>query len=229
MYIVISGGGKVGHQLGKLLSDKGHAVAVIEKKPDVAGKLAEELAGGALVVEGDGCDLKAQEDAGARRADVFVAVTGSDQDNLVACQLAKVRFGVKRALARVNSRKNEYTFNALGIEGISSTTVICNLIEKEMNVGDMFTLHVLKKGHLSLVEIALPEEDCPAAGKTVAELDLPKRAVLVSIIRGDDVVIPRGDTVLEEGDRVIAVTPMDEESDLRASFNGRRAAGRNKP
>jgi trk system potassium uptake protein len=220
MYIVISGGGKVGLQLGRLLSGKGHTVALIEKKPEIVGRLADELPTGILLVEGDGCDLHVQEDAGTRRADVFVAVTGSDQDNLVACQLAKVRFGVKRALARVNSQKNEYTFNALGIEGISSTTVICNLIEKEMNVGDMFTLHILKKGRLSLVEIGLPESDCAVDGKKVSDLALPRHAVLVSIVRGDEVIIPHGDTVLEAGDRVIAVTPLDEEQALRLSLGG---------
>jgi len=220
MYIIISGGGKVGHQLGRILHGKGHDVAIIEKKPEILEKLSDELATGILLIEGDGCDLKIQEDAGARKADVFVSVTGSDQDNLVSCQLAKVRFGVKRALARINSQKNEYTFNELGIEGVSSTTVICNLIEKEMNPSELFAVHVLAKGRLSLVEATLDENSRGIAGKNLVELQLPGNTVLISIIRGDAVIIPRGDTSVEIGDRVIAVTPMDNEGALRRFLAG---------
>jgi len=220
MYIIISGGGKVGHQLGRILHGNGHDVAIIEKKPKILDKLSDELTTDILLIEGDGCDLKIQEDAGARKADVFVAVTGSDQDNLIACQLAKGRFNIKRALARINSQKNERTFNALGIEGVSSTTVICNLIEEEMNPGELLNVHVLKKGRLAMVEVTLKGEKSGIVGKRVAELRLPASTVLISIIRGDSVIIPRGDTALETGDRVIAVTPMDDEQSLRRSLAG---------
>ena len=150
MYVVINGGGKVGSYLGRTLVHKGHGVAVIEKRAQVLEKLSAELPTKVLLIEGDGCDTKFQEDAGVGHADVFVAVTGEDEDNLVSCQLAKVRFNVKRALARVNSPKNEHLFNALGIEAISATTVISRLIEEEMSVGEVFTLQILKKGRLAL-------------------------------------------------------------------------------
>jgi trk system potassium uptake protein TrkA len=220
MYIVINGGGKVGSHLGRILAQKSHDVAIIEKEISVLGKLSEDLPASVLLLEGNGCDIKFLEDAGVDRADVFVAVTGSDQDNFVSCQLAKVRFNVKRVLARVNSPENEDTLNALGIETISATTVICGLIEKEMTAGEVFTLHVLKKGRLELVEIQLSGNHSAAAGSMVRELSLPRNTVLVSIIRGDDIQIPRGDTMIEKGDRIIAVTTAGEADELRRILAG---------
>jgi trk system potassium uptake protein TrkA len=220
MYIVINGGGKVGFNLGYLLSNKGYSVAIIEQHPEIIEKLAEELPTSVLLIEGNGCDVKYLEEAGVDRADIFVAVTGSDQDNFVSCKLAKVRFNVKRVLARVNSPENEYTLNALGIETISSTTVISNLIENEMTAGEVFTLHILKKGRLELVEINLTENHCVAANKMISELPLPRNTVLVSIIRGDNILIPKGDTVIETGDRVIAVTSIEEADELRRILAG---------
>lgn len=215
MYIVISGGGKVGSYLGSTLANKGHSVAVIEERPEILEKLTEELPTKVLLIEGDGCDVKFQEDAGVGHADVFVAVTGEDEDNLVSCQLAKVRFNVKRAVARVNSPKNEHIFNALGIEAISATTVISRLIEEEITAGEAFSLHVLKKGRLALADITLPEDGCVVSNKKVSELPLPENTVFVSVIRGDKVIVPRGYTVLEPGDRVIAVTSLEQEEHLR--------------
>src|SRR4030042_7091923 len=126
MYVLISGGGKVGSYLAHNLLKKGHGVAVIEKRCGVVEKLAEELPTKVLLIEGDGCDVKYQEDAGVGHADIFAAVTGNDDDNLVSCQLARARFGVKRTVARINSPRNEHIFHALGLEGISSTTIIGN-------------------------------------------------------------------------------------------------------
>ncbi len=220
MYIVISGGGKVGSYLGRTLSEKGHSIAVIEKRPEILAKMAEELPTTVLLIEGDGCNLTHQTDAGVARADVFVAVTGEDEDNLVSCQLARSRFAVKRTIARVNNPKNERIFRVLGIEGISSTSIISRLIEEEMRVSDLLTLHVLEKGRLALVEIAVPDGD-GATSKALAELALPGDTVLVAVIRGETVIVPRGTTTFQPGDRIVAVTPIDREEDLRRSLASR--------
>lgn len=215
MYIVINGGGKVGSFLGLTLAGKGHDVAIIEKRSAVLDKLVEELPTKVLLIDGDGCDVKCQEDAGVGKAEVFVAVTGEDEANLVSCQLAKVSFNVGRTVARVNSPKNEHIFTAMGIEAISSTTVISRLIEEEMSAGEVFTLHILRKGRLALVEIALPEGRGGFSSKKVSELQLPENTVLVAVIRGEQIVVTRGNTVLGAGDRVIAVTPVEQEKALR--------------
>ncbi len=220
MYVVINGGGKVGSYLALTLARKGHDVAVIEKRPEVIRKLTEELPTKTLIIEGDGCDVRFQEDAGVGHAEVFAAVTGDDDDNLVSCQLAKVHFGVKRAVSRVNSPKNEHIFHALGIEAISSTTVISRLIEEEVTVGDIIRLYTLKKGQLGLVELELPIDRCFVCNKRLSELELPDDVVLVSIMRGEEVIVPKGNTKIMPGDRVIAVCAAGREEELRRILRG---------
>jgi trk system potassium uptake protein TrkA len=221
MYVVISGGGKVGSYLARNLVKKGHGVVIIEKRPEVLERLAEELPTEVLLIEGDGCDVKYQEDAGVGHADIFAAVTGNDDDNLVSCQLARARFAVKRTVARINSPKNEHIFNALGIEGISSTTIISQLIEEEATISDIIRLHTLKKGQISLVEIDVPDDHCPVCNKKVYELNLPEGSVFVAIVRGDKVIVPKGDTVMERGDRVLAVVALGKEVEIRRILQGR--------
>jgi trk system potassium uptake protein TrkA len=221
MYIVINGGGKVGSYLAHNLVKKGHGVAVIEKRSGVLEKLAEELPTRVLLIEGDGCDLKYQEDAGVDHADIFAAVTGNDDDNLVSCQLARAHFAVKRTVARINSPKNEHIFHALGIEGISSTTIISRLIEEEATISDIIRLHTLKKGQISLVEIDLLNDHCLVCNKKVSELNLPEGSVLVAIVRGDRVIVPKGDTVMETGDRVLAIAASGKEEEIRRIFQAK--------
>lgn len=210
--IVISGGGMVGSFLAGNLSEK-HTVSVIEKDPARCEKLATDKR--LLVINGDACDLRIQKEAQVEKAEVFAAVTGDDDDNLVACQLAKTSFKVPRTVARVNNPKNEHIFNLMGIDAISSTTVISSLIEEETTVGDIITLHVLKKGAMAMVEVDIPDSSCSACGKAIKDLGLPTDCVLVSIIRGEEVIIPNGAVVIEPGDSVIAVTSVEKEASLK--------------
>ncbi len=202
----------VGAFLAQDLSDK-HTVVVIEKNPDRCERLA--TATRAMVINGDACDFRTQQEARVEKADVFAAVTGDDDDNLVACQLARTSFDVPRAVARVNNPKNERIFNLMGIEAISSTTVIGHLIEEETTIGDVITLHVMKKGKLAIIEVDIPDLTCSSCGKAVKDLGLPEECVLVSIIRGDEVIVPNGDIVVEAGDSVIAVTSVEKEAQLK--------------
>ena len=220
MYIVINGGGKVASYLARTLLDAQHDVALIEKRGDVVEKLSQELPSRTLVIQGDGCDAAYQEDAGVARADVFAAVTGDDDDNLVSCQLAKVAFGVPRAVARVNNPKNEHIFNALGIEAISSTTIISRMIEEEATIGDIRTLTTLRKGNMAIVEIELPTDRCVVCNKAVASLDLPSDCILVAIVRGEEAMTVHGDTELMPGDVVIAFTNVAHERALKRALTG---------
>ena len=220
MYIVINGGGKVASYLARTLLDSGHDVALIEKREEVVDKLSAELPPRTLIILGDGCDAAFQEDAGVARADVFAAVTGDDDDNLVACQLSKVAFGVPRAVARVNNPKNEHIFNALGIEAISSTSIISRMIEEEATIGDIRTLTTLRKGDMAIVEIELPVDRCVVCNKAVASLDLPTDCILVAIVRGDEVITVHGDTELLPGDVVIAFTNVAHERALKRALTG---------
>ncbi len=214
MYVVINGGGNVGSYLANAFSGKGHDVAVIEKRPDVIEKLADELPTNVLLIEGDGCDVRFQEDAGVGHADVLASVTRNDDDNLVSCQLAKVHFNIKRAVARVNNPRNEQVFQALGIEAVSSTSIISRLIEEEMALGDVFRLIPLQKGGLTLIELNIEADGSPCCLQPIASLGLSSDTVLVTITRGDKILIPRGDTRLEPGDRIIALTKVGGEEEL---------------
>lgn len=220
MYVVINGGGKVASYLARQLLENGHAVAVIEKREEIARKLVTELPGDPLIIHGDGCDSIYQEDAGVSRADVFVAATGDDDDNLVACQLAKIAFGVPRSVARVNNPKNESIFHALGIEAISSTTIISRLIEEEATVGDIRTLMALRKGNMAIVEIELPVDRCVVCNKQVQELNLPVDCLIVALLRGDETIPVHGDTEMQPGDVVIAFTNIAHERALKRALTG---------
>lgn len=220
MYVVINGGGKVASYLARQLLENGHAVALIEKREEIAQKLVSELPGDPLIIHGDGCDSIYQEDAGVSRADVFVAATGDDDDNLVACQLAKIAFGVPRSVARVNNPKNEHIFQALGIEAISSTTIISRLIEEEATVGDIRTLMALRKGNMAIVEIELPTDRCVVCGKQVSALNLPGDCLIVALVRGDETIAVHGHTEMQPGDVVIAFTKVDHERALKKALTG---------
>lgn len=221
MYVVINGGGKVGSYLARTLLDSGHDVAVIEKRLEIVDKLVGELPQRALLIHGDGCDASHQEDAGLARADVFASATGDDDDNLVACQLAKVAFGVPRAVSRVNNPKNERIFNALGIEAISSTNIIARMIEEEATVGDIRTLTTLRKGNMAVVEIELPKDRCVVCNRPVSDLKLPPSSVLIAVVREDDTIeTVSGATEMGPGDTVIAFTNVDSERALKKALTG---------
>ncbi|MDY0088223.1 MAG: TrkA family potassium uptake protein [Coriobacteriia bacterium] len=221
MYIVINGGGKVGSYLARTMLEAGHEVALIERRAEIIEKLLAELPDRVLLIHGDGCDVAFQEDAGVGRAEIFVAATGGDDDNLVACQLAKVAFGLPRAIARVNNPKNEHIFNALGIEAISSTTIIGRMIEEEATIGDIRTLIALRKGNLAIVEIELPTDRCVVCNKMISELDLPVDCILVAIVREDDEIVTiHGDTRLQPGDQIIAFTAVEHEKALKKALTG---------
>jgi trk system potassium uptake protein TrkA len=216
MYVLIVGGGKVGEALAKNLSKRGHDIAVMEKEEDVAKRLAEEVTD-ILVLASDGCDPLKLEEAKIEKADVVVAVTGDDEDNLIICQLSRDSYKVPKVIARVNNPKNEETFKFLGVDTVSSTQIISKLIEEESSVGDMVTLLSLKKGKISIVEMKI-EDGSPALNKQIRELNLPKNSLIITILKGDEVVFPRGDSVIFEGTSVIALTTVGGEKELKKIF-----------
>jgi len=218
VYVVVIGGGNVGYYLTKELLTAGHEVVMIERDPGRARQIADEL--GSIVVPNDGCEGRYQELAGMGRADVVAAVTGDDEDNLVACQVAKMHFNVPRAIARVNNPKNEHLFRQLAIdETVSPTRTILGVIEHEIPIHDLLHLAELEGGELEIVEAQLTAES-PAVGRELRELTLPEGTSVAVILRGSKAVAVRPETRLMDGDRMLAVTSSEKEPELRQLLIG---------
>ncbi len=218
MYVVVIGGGNVGYYLTKELLAAGHEVVVIEEEVARARVIADEL--GSIVVANDGCEGRWQAEAGMARADVVAAVTGDDAVNLAACQIAKMRFNVPRAIARINDPKNENLFRQLAIdETVSPTRAILGVIEHEIPVHDLLHLAELEGGEVQIVEAQLDGES-PVIGRELRDIELPEGSMIAVLIRDDRAVAPRSDTRLRTGDKLLAVTSAEHEAELRALLIG---------
>ena len=170
---------------------------------------------GSVILQGNGDEAVTLERAGAGRADVVIAVTGDDEDNLVICQMAKKRFNVPRTIARINNPKNEELFRRLGIDStVSATNVILSLIEQLIPQRHFVHLMTLRHGELAIVEGIIPPNS-PTNGRTLAEIPFPAGVVIAAVMRGPELILPTGGTILQEGDEVVAVTKRDQENALR--------------
>lgn len=213
MYIIVVGAGKVGYYLTKSLLSEGEEVLVIEKEAIKAENIVNHLDGTAL--QGDGAEATTLSAAGVERADVVVAVTGHDEDNLVVCQVAKHRFKVPRTIARVNNPRNRAIFDRLGIDAtVSATDLLLSLLQQEIPHHPVVHLLSLQEGGIEVVELEV-KESAQVIGKRWSDLGLPGRAVLSAIVRGTDAFVPSPDETLKSGDRLVVVTKAEHEPALR--------------
>jgi trk system potassium uptake protein TrkA len=220
MYAVIVGGGKVGSSLANLLAEQGHTVTIVEFDRDKCALLTEP--GSAVTVQcGDGDEPDVLEAANVARADVLVAATGHDEDNLVVCLLGKHEYRVPLTMARVNNPKNEWLFTErFGVDVLISNTAIMAEVLKNVSLGDIVTLLRLKSENMAIDEVVLTE-DGPAVGRRIADLGLPANTQVMAIISDGQVVAPRGDTVLRAGDEVLLLANCEDRPALRRVFGGR--------
>ena len=203
MFVLVIGGGKVGYYLTKELIGSGHEVVLMEKDKQRANQITDEI--GSIVIAHDGCEGKYLAEAGANRADIVAAVTGDDEDNLVICQMAKHHFDVPRTIARVNNPKNEALFKHLGVdELISPTRMILGSIEQDIPVHELLHLGALGEGELELIEAHL-QLGSPAIGRAPKDLMMPEGCSLFAVIRDGVATALRPETILAEGDKVIAI------------------------
>jgi trk system potassium uptake protein TrkA len=219
MYIVIIGGGRVGYYLSKALLDEGHEVLIIEKAANVCETINDEL--GSICYRGDGCETSTLAQVGTGRADMLIAVTGDDADNLVACQVAKHKFKVPRTIARIRNPKNEKLFKKLGIDvTISSTNVILEQITEEVPTHPVVHLREIRDRGLEIIEVKIPQ-DASTIGKAIKDITLPSGTLLLLIIRkAQKPVVPNINTVLTAEDQIIAVTEPSTEDTLRKALRG---------
>ena len=213
MYIIVVGAGKVGWNLARELLDKEHEVTVIEGDRRRYLTVEQELEHN--IQYGDASELWVLERAGVQRADMVIAVTGDDEDNMLICQVARDKYMVERIIARVNNPRNLQHFELLGIKpSVSATGLILNLIEHEVPEYGLVHLLDFPEERLEIIEMLL-EKDSKVAGQRVADLDMPEGSLLISVLRDGEGFVPGPETVLEPGDEVLAVLDPGKEEDLK--------------
>lgn len=217
MYVIVVGGGDVGHYLGMQLLDEGHEVLVIEKDARKCEHIEEEL--GDICLCGEASEMAILEKGGISRADMVIAVTGEDEDNLAACQIAKEKFSVPRVIARINVPRNEKIFAKLGIECVVDTVyLVSEHIKAETMLFPLTRLFSIRDKGLEVVLVRVGKNS-PATGKPVKELSLPVGSVVSSVISHEgESQIPTGDVVLKEGDQLICLIPTENIDLLQAMF-----------
>lgn len=220
MYIVISGAGQLGLILAKRLREDKHQVCVIDKNESLCNMLAGELKG-IMVICGDATYPAVLQEAKIEKAEVCVSSTSNDEDNIIICYLAKELFGVKRTVARVNDPKHIPLYKYMEVDNpVDSTSIIAQIVEEEASFSDVMSLLSIKKGRLSIVRVDIPQ-DSPVANMPLKDIKLPANSVLVSILRGPDIIIPSGSTVILPGDEIISATLIDSEKDLIKALIGK--------
>ena len=223
MYVIVIGAGKVGWNLTRELLDKGHEVTLIEEDRERYSTVEQELEHNIQL--GDASELWVLERAGIQRADMVIAVTGDDEDNMLICQVAKEKYLVERIIARVNNPRNREHFDLLGISPVvSATDLILRLIEHEVPEYGLVHLLDLPEQHLEIIELLL-RDDSRAAGMRVGDLEMPAGSLLISVLRENEGFVPTADTVLEAGDEILAVLDPKLEEDLTAFFGPESANG----
>ncbi|HEY3020230.1 MAG TPA: TrkA family potassium uptake protein [Solirubrobacteraceae bacterium] len=219
MYVLIVGGGKVGWNLARELIDKGEEVTLIEQDRRRYLVIEQELEH--AVQYGDATELWVLERAGIQRADLVIAVTGDDEDNMLLCQVAKEKYLVERIIARVNNPRNLQHFKLLGIQpAVSATDLILRLIEHEVPRYGLVHLLALEEERLEIIELEVGS-GAPAAGQKVAEVDLPEGALIISVLRNGGGFVPKADTIIEAGDEVLLVLDPGLEARVTPQFTTR--------
>jgi trk system potassium uptake protein TrkA len=215
--VAIAGAGSVGTAIAADLHANGHEVILFEQDPDLVERLRPTL--DITWVAADACEVASLDAAGVASVDVVVAATGDDEDNLVISLLAKQEFAVPRVVARVNHPKNQWLFTeSWGVDvSVSTPQLITSLVEEAVSVGALVRLLQFQGGAAHLVEITLAE-DSPANGIAIADLDFPRDAVVVAVVRADRLIVPRGDTVLQSGDEVLVLSTADAEGAVHTLF-----------
>jgi trk system potassium uptake protein TrkA len=205
MFILIVGGGKVGFNLAYIMSlEDNHEVTVIDKDKAALEKFKEFP--DVKTVHGDGTDPRVLEYVGITRAHAVTAVTGSDVDNLALAMIAKKQFGIKRVIARVNNIKNQWLFTReRGVDfAVAGALFIAKVIHEEVSLKDLITLLKIGDGQISLVEEEVLSGS-QAAGKSICSLNIPEGIILTAILRNSKVILPRGETRIEAGDKILAL------------------------
>jgi len=226
MFVIITGGGRTGAQLARILLSQNHQVRLIDNRRIVLEHIHRELPT-EVIFEGNPVDPMVLQAAGAEKADVLAACTTEDESNLIICYQGRKNFKIPRTIARINNPRNAWLFDdTFNVDvAVNQASIMASVIEEEMSMGDMMTLLKLRRGNFSLVEEKIPE-GAPAIGRRIMDIDLPEQCVIAAIIRNGEVVVPRGGTTFEAEDEVLAVTDVEGARELAKFFVGQKNNGR---
>lgn len=219
MKVLIVGGGTTLYFLCRNFAARGYEVVVINRNREECVQLARELS--ATVVCGDGSDAVVLKEAGAMGADAVLAITPNDQDNLVTCQLAALKFGVPRAVALANDPDNAEVFEKLGVSSFSTTRIVSSLIEQRASLEQITNLLPVGEGRVNVTEVVL-DDDSPVVGRRLKDIGLPENALVAVVIRGNMPIVPRGANDLRAGDRVVLITLPENHGPVLRAFTGER-------
>lgn len=203
MHVIIVGGYDAIYYLCRIFNAKGYKITIINSNEEECKKLAHQFK--ATVILGDGSAPQILEEAGAYTADVIIAITPRDQDNLLICQLGHIHFRIPRTLAIVNDPDNEEIFRKLGVSAISFTRILSKLIEQRTSFDDIINLFPISEGKINVTEVVL-DSSSPIIGKSLQKIGMPADSLIVSILRNGEALIPGGTTLLKEGDRLVVIT-----------------------
>ncbi|MFC1950901.1 potassium channel family protein [Chloroflexota bacterium] len=219
MYVIVVGGGEAGYYIARALLNSAHEVLVIESNEMRCSIIGDNL--GNIVVRGDGCEAATLEDVGTNRADILIAVTGDDEDNLVSCQVAKHKFNVPRTIARIKNPKHETLFKKLGVDvTVSSTNLVLANIKQELPDNPLCSLLAIKSGGLEVVSVKIPS-DSTTDGKPLSELNLPEESIICLVLhKKGGAEIPKPATELAAGDEIISIIAPENEAALKEALIG---------
>ena len=219
MKVIIVGGGKTLFFLCRKFAAKGYQVVIINRDKNECVQLSRQLS--AMVVCGDGSDAGILKEAGAMGADAILAITPNDQDNLVICQLASIKFGMPRAIALANDPDNTEIFEKLGVSAFSTTQIFGSLIEQRASLEQILNLLPVGEGRVNVTEIVLGA-DSPVVGKLLKDIDLPENALIAVVIRDNHPIVPRGWNDLQTGDRLVLITLPENHGPVLKALTGER-------
>ncbi len=225
MYVIIAGAGKVGWNLTRELIANDQEVTLLESDHRRYRVVEEELEH--VVQYGDATEIWVLERAGIQRADLVIAVTGDDEDNIIICQVAKQKYAVGRIVARVNNPRNLQHFKMLGVQpAVSATDLILRLIEHEVPAYGLIQLLALEEERLEIIELEVGDGS-PAAGQCVKDVVLPDGSLIISVLRGGRGFVPKSDSMIEAGDQVLLILDPGLEDRIATQFasNGGKPSG----
>ena len=222
MQVIIAGGGRTAAQLARILLAQNHDVHLIENRKDVLGRIHKELPT-EVIFEGNPIDPTVLEQAGAMQAEVLAACSSEDEINLAICYYARNRFKIPRIIARINNPRTAWLFDKkFHVDvAVNQAELMASIIEEEMSMGDMMTLLKLRRGNYSLVEEKIPP-GAPAIGVAIKDMTLPEHCIIAAIIRQGEIIVPRGDSIFEIGDEVLAFADKEGAAQLAKLFAGIR-------